>query len=90
MSTKVYGTLIIASSITVFVSHFSGTLVITTKKLNGKNYSMWFLAMDIWFLGQGCVDHLMQTVSDILTSNERVEVLHYVYSRRSEETRLMI
>nr|KYP51532.1 hypothetical protein KK1_026558 [Cajanus cajan] len=36
----------------------SGTLTITTEKLNGKNYLSWAAFVELWFLGQGYHNHL--------------------------------
>jgi len=37
---------------------FSGTPIITTAKLNWKNYLSWSASVELWFLGQGHHDHL--------------------------------
>ena len=37
----------------------SGTLTITLDKLTGsENYQSWADSMDLWFIGNGCEDHL--------------------------------
>lgn len=37
---------------------FQGAVIITTEKLNGKNYLNWYSAVEIWFLGQRLSNHL--------------------------------
>ncbi|XP_014628883.1 uncharacterized protein LOC114405702 isoform X1 [Glycine soja] len=37
---------------------FPGTPIITTAKLNWKNYLSWSASVELWFLGQGHHDHL--------------------------------
>ncbi|GAU10062.1 hypothetical protein TSUD_423020, partial [Trifolium subterraneum] len=44
---------------------FHGTPIITTEKLNGKNYLNWHSSVEIWFLGQRLSDHLTKKVSEI-------------------------
>lgn len=44
---------------------FHGTPVITTEKLNGKNYLNWHSSVEIWFLGQRLSDHLTKKASEI-------------------------
>ena len=42
-----------------FNSFVSGTLIITFDKLMGsENYESWADSMDLWFIGNGCEDHL--------------------------------
>ncbi|PNY13664.1 receptor-like protein kinase [Trifolium pratense] len=44
---------------------FHGTPIITTEKLNGKNYLNWHSSVEIWFLGQRLSDHLTKKASEI-------------------------
>jgi len=44
----------------------SATPIITSAKLNWKNYSFWSASVELWFLGQGYHDHLGKEVSTIL------------------------
>ena len=44
----------------------SGTPIITLDKLIGsKNYQSWADSMDLWFIGNGCEDHLTTTDTSI-------------------------
>ncbi|XP_027941967.1 uncharacterized protein LOC114195627 isoform X2 [Vigna unguiculata] len=43
----------------------SATPIITSAKLNWKNYSSWSASVELWFLGQGYHDHLEKEVSNI-------------------------
>jgi len=43
----------------------STTPIITSAKLNWKNYSSWSASVELWFLGQGYHDHLEKEVSTI-------------------------
>ena len=46
-----------------FNSFVSGTPMITLDKLTGsENYRSWADSMDLWFIGNGCEDHL--TIAD--------------------------
>ncbi|KAK6117979.1 hypothetical protein DH2020_048279 [Rehmannia glutinosa] len=43
----------------IYVPNLSGNLVITNEKLIGsQNYQDWSSAVELWFMGQGVVDHL--------------------------------
>ena len=43
----------------MFNSFVSGTPIITLDKLTGsENYLSWADSMDLWFIGNGCEDHL--------------------------------
>ncbi|BAT84371.1 hypothetical protein VIGAN_04172000 [Vigna angularis var. angularis] len=44
-------------------SSFSATPIITSAKLNWKNYLSWSSAVELWFLGQGHHNHLEQDAS---------------------------
>jgi len=41
------------------------TPIITSGKLNWKNYSSWSASVELWFLGQGYHGHLEKEVSTI-------------------------
>ena len=43
----------------------SETPIITTQKLNWKNYLSWSASVELWFLGQGQYDHLEIETSEI-------------------------
>ena len=43
----------------------SATPIITTEKLNGKNYLAWSSFVEHWFLGQGQSDHLKESFDKI-------------------------
>ncbi|XP_052725745.1 uncharacterized protein LOC128194342 [Vigna angularis] len=48
---------------TAINSSLSATPIITSAKLNWKNYLSWSSAVELWFLGQGHHDHLEQDIS---------------------------
>ncbi|XP_019149943.1 PREDICTED: uncharacterized protein LOC109146754 isoform X1 [Ipomoea nil] len=53
-------------SCSVFVPNLSGNPVITSEKLCGsQNYHSWSDAVEMWFMGQGVIDHLEQGVEDV-------------------------
>jgi len=47
-------------------SSLLATPIITSTKLNWKNYSSLSTSVELWFLGQGYHDHLEKNVSTIL------------------------
>ena len=50
-----------------FNSFVSGTPMITLDKLTrSENYRSWANSMDLWFIGNGCEDHLTTTDTSIL------------------------
>ncbi|RZB42128.1 Retrovirus-related Pol polyprotein from transposon RE2 [Glycine soja] len=51
---------------------FSGTPIITTAKLNWKNYLSWSASVELWFLGQGYHDHLEKGI-DTVPSDRKSE-----------------
>ncbi|KAK6138958.1 hypothetical protein DH2020_027304 [Rehmannia glutinosa] len=57
---------------TVVVPTFTGTPVITTTKLNGRNYSQWSFAVKLWFRGQGLVHYLTEDVPKLSKANLRL------------------
>ena len=49
-----------------FNSFVSGAPMITLDKLTGsENYQSWADSMDLWFIGNGCEDHLTTTDTSI-------------------------
>ena len=47
----------------IFNSFVSGTPMITLDKLTGsENYQSWADSVDLWFIGNGCEDHLTTVV----------------------------
>ena len=49
-----------------FNSFVSGTPMITLDKLIGnENYQSWADSVDLWFIGNGCEDHLTTTETSI-------------------------
>ena len=49
-----------------FNSFVFGTLMITLDKLTrSENYQSWVDSMDLWFIGNGCDDHLITTDTSI-------------------------
>ena len=49
-----------------FNSFISGTPMITLDKLRrSENYQSWADSMDLWFIGNGCEDHLTTTDTSI-------------------------
>ena len=42
-----------------------GSAMITTDKLNGKNYSLWAASMELWCKDQGASDHLTSSIDHI-------------------------
>ncbi|PKI50801.1 hypothetical protein CRG98_028796 [Punica granatum] len=55
---------------TVSVSPIYGSPVISTIKLNGKTFSDWKASVELWFLGQGHMEHLTKDVSKIEESKK--------------------
>ena len=50
-----------------FNSFVSGTPMITLDKLTGsENYQSWADSVDLWFIGNGCEDHLTTVDTSIL------------------------
>ena len=53
-----------------FNSFVSGTPMITLDKLTGsENYQSWADSVDLWFIGNGCEDHL--TTADTSISEDK-------------------
>ena len=49
-----------------FNSFVSGTPMMTLDKLTGsENYQSWADSVDLWFIGNGCEDHLTTTDTSI-------------------------
>ncbi|XP_019184808.1 PREDICTED: uncharacterized protein LOC109179764 [Ipomoea nil] len=56
----------------VFVPNLSGNPVITSEKLCGsQNYHSWSDAVEMWFMGQGVIDHLEHGVETEVPENEK-------------------
>ncbi|XP_019172827.1 PREDICTED: uncharacterized protein LOC109168244 [Ipomoea nil] len=61
-----------AISRSVFVPNLSGNPVITSEKLCGsQNYHSWSDAVEMWFMGQGVIDHLEHGVETEVPENEK-------------------
>ena len=60
-----------AAKCQIFKSFVSGTPMITLDKLTGsENYLSWADSMDLWFIGNGCEDHLT-TVDTSIPEDQR-------------------
>ena len=56
-----------------FNSFVSGTPMITLDKLTGsENYQSWTNSVDLWFIGNGCEDHLT-TVDTSIPEDKRIQ-----------------
>ncbi|RDY01360.1 hypothetical protein CR513_15325, partial [Mucuna pruriens] len=72
----------------VSIISFSRTPTITTEKLNWKNYRAWSESVELWFLGQGFLDHLEKQEAEILEEN-RVPWLKLDYQLYSVSPELL-
>ena len=63
----------IAEKCKTFNSFVSGTAIITLDKLTGsENYQSWADSVDLWFISNGCEDHLT-TVNTSIPEDKRTQ-----------------
>ena len=61
-----------------FSSYLSGTPMITVNRFKGsQNYQPWTNSIKLWFIGNGCEDHLTSTESSVPEDKSSMaETLH--------------